>query len=301
MDAVIDSEDLTKFKKEIKRLSSGVEDGEDEEAFDFLEDIFRATYKAYSSHQDIGSSEAVFNQLFVYPYLEVVAKSVKDYKCKADFIHGGAYLDSKTKRLKSLGCYINDKCQYKSDGLIKLYGTKKLKILLFETSGSLNNTDNVKINFDHHKGTFGSLALLKCIADEFFFASVEKFKKVKVFFVHAAESQIQLWSIRFEPEGVFDFWRETFFDIKPDFEDKLAALPMLISFCWTMKSLVEEAVDNIVALREEHNIKKTKYRYSSDTPVLLYDIVNPIILKPTKETDSTGMAELGPFYSPLHD
>lgn len=115
-----------------------------------------------------------------------MAKSVKDYKCKADFIHGGAYLDSKTKRLKSLGCYINDKCQYKSDGLIKLYGTKKLEILLFETSGSFNYTDNVKINFDHHKGTFGSLALLKCIADEFFFASVEKFKKVKVFFVHAA-------------------------------------------------------------------------------------------------------------------
>ncbi|KAG1152495.1 hypothetical protein G6F36_014620 [Rhizopus arrhizus] len=68
-----------------------------------------------------------------------------------------------------------------------------------------------------------------------------------------------------------------------------------------MKSLVQEAVDNIVALREEHNIKMAKYRYSSDTPVLLYDIINPIILKPTKETDSTGMAELGPFYSPLHD
>ncbi|KAG1133324.1 hypothetical protein G6F37_013304 [Rhizopus arrhizus] len=113
--------------------------------------------------------------------------------------------------------------------------------------------------------------------------------------------QIQLWSIRFEPEGIFDFWRETFFDIKPDFEDKLNALPRLISFCWTVKNLVEEAVDNIVALREEHNIEKSKYRYSSDTPVLLCDIVNPIILKLTKEEDSTGMAELGPFYSPPHD
>ncbi|KAG1449113.1 hypothetical protein G6F46_001409 [Rhizopus delemar] len=301
IDAVIDSEDLIKFKKEIKRLTSGVEDGEDEEAFDFLEDIFRATYKAYSSHQDIGSSEAVFNQLFVYPYLEAVARSVKDHKCKADFIHGEVYLDSMTKQLKSLGCYINDKFQYKADGLIKLYGIKKLEILLLETSGPLNNADKVKINFDHHKGTFGSLALLKCIADEFSFASVEKFKKVKVFFVHAAESQIQLWSIRFEPEGIFDFWRETFFDIKPDFEDKLDALPRLISFCWTMKSLVQEAVDNIVALREEHNIKMAKYRYSSDIPVLLYDIINPIILKLTKEEDSIGMAELGPFYSPPHD
>lgn len=44
-----------------------------------------------------------------------------------------------------------------------------------------------------------------------------------------------------------------------------------------------------------------KYRYSSDIPVLLYDIINPIILKLTKEEDSIGMAELGPFYSPPHD
>lgn len=115
-----------------------------------------------------------------------MARSVKDHKCKADFIHGEAYLDSMTKQLKSLGCYINDKFQYKADSLIKLYGIKKLEILLLETSGSLNNTDKVKINFDHHKGTFRSLALLKCIADGFSFASVEKFKKVKVFFVHAA-------------------------------------------------------------------------------------------------------------------
>lgn len=95
-------------------------------------------------------------------------------------------MESTKKQLKALGLQDNDKSQYKADGLIKLYGIKNLEVLLLETSGSFNNSDKVKINFDHHKGTFGSLAMLKTVADGFCFASVETFKKLKVFFVHAS-------------------------------------------------------------------------------------------------------------------
>ncbi|ORE06183.1 hypothetical protein BCV72DRAFT_207877, partial [Rhizopus microsporus var. microsporus] len=68
------------------------------------------------------------------------------------------------------------------DVLIKLYGLKQSEILLLETSVSFGNTEKVKINFDHHKGTFGCLTMLKVLADEFFYASEEAFKKLKSFF-----------------------------------------------------------------------------------------------------------------------
>lgn len=63
---------------------------------------------------------------------------------------------------------------------------KEIEVLFLETSGSFGNKEKVKIYFDHYKGTFGSLAILKTIADEFCFASVDTFKTLKIFLLHAA-------------------------------------------------------------------------------------------------------------------
>lgn len=74
--------------------------------------------------------------------------------------------------------------------MIKLFGLKKLEVLLLETSSHFSNSDNIKIKLDHHKGMHDILALLKGIVDEFSFTSVEKFSRVKVFFFLHAESHI---------------------------------------------------------------------------------------------------------------
>jgi hypothetical protein len=63
---------------------------------------------------------------------------------------------------------------------------------------------------------------------------------------------------------------------------------------------LEKAVQNIVTVQKEHLENKAKYRYSVESPALLSNVVNPVILKLTKEHDSSGMAELGPIYSPSH-
>jgi hypothetical protein len=76
------------------------------------------------------------------------------HDCKADFKPEEAFLQSMTTQLKALGLQNNDKSQYKADGLIKLYGIKDIEVLLLENSGSLNNSDKVKINYDHHKDVF---------------------------------------------------------------------------------------------------------------------------------------------------
>lgn len=73
---------------------------------------------------------------------------------------------------------VDDRNMYKADGLIRMY----LEILLLETSHHFGSTDHRKSKFDHHKGLFGSLSVLKTIADEYQYASLQTFKTVKVFF-----------------------------------------------------------------------------------------------------------------------
>jgi hypothetical protein len=120
--------------------------------------------------------------------LEAVAVSLAESVdwCKAGFKPGEAPLLSMSKQLKTLELFSDNSYSYLADGIVKLYGLKSLEILLLETSNNFGCNDKPKISFDHHKGLFGTLAMLNNIADEFPLASMETFSKCKVFFVHAA-------------------------------------------------------------------------------------------------------------------
>ncbi|EIE90418.1 hypothetical protein RO3G_15129 [Rhizopus delemar RA 99-880] len=179
-------DDLSQFKNKVREVTMHIVslNGKEEEAknLEFLEEILRAAYKMYSSHIDKYKYEDGFSQLFIWPYLGIIAKSITISNCNSEFESGQPLLQSMTQQLKANGIHSHEKSCYKTDGLIKLFGIKQLELLLLETSGHFRNTDSVKLNFDHHKGMFGLLAMLKCIADEFHFANIEKFCKVKVFF-----------------------------------------------------------------------------------------------------------------------
>jgi hypothetical protein len=99
---------------------------------------------------------------------------------------GEASLLAMTKQLQMFDIYKDDIHSYLADGIIKLYGLKKLKVLLLETSNKFGCMEKPKISFDHHKGLFGFLAMLKAIADEFPFASMKTFYQCKVIFIHVS-------------------------------------------------------------------------------------------------------------------
>ncbi|KAG1167128.1 hypothetical protein G6F47_011510 [Rhizopus delemar] len=179
IDVVVDCDDLSQFKNKVREVTMHIVslNGKEEEAknLEFLEEILRAAYKMYSSHIDKYKYEDGFSQLFIWPYLGIIAKSITISNCNSEFESGQPLLQSMTQQLKANGIHSHEKSCYKTDGLIKLFGIKQLELLLLETSGHFRNTDSVKLNFDHHKGMFGLLAMLKCIADEFHFANIEKF------------------------------------------------------------------------------------------------------------------------------
>lgn len=137
---------------------------------------------------DIEDGESVFNSLFIYPFVKAVADVITTdiENSLADFRPGEVKLKSMSNQLKKSEILKDDKCNYLADGIIKLYGLKEIEILLLETSWHFRCTDKSKHSFDHHKGIFGSLAMLKNLADEFPFAKLDSFSTIKIFFLHAA-------------------------------------------------------------------------------------------------------------------
>ncbi|CEG66099.1 hypothetical protein RMATCC62417_02742 [Rhizopus microsporus] len=107
---------------------------------EFLEEILLAACKTYGSHVNKYKYEDGFNQLFVWPYVDIIAKSITINNRKSDFESGQSHLQSMTQQLKANNLYIDEKNWHKSDGLIKLYGIKQIELLLLETSGHFGNT-----------------------------------------------------------------------------------------------------------------------------------------------------------------
>ncbi|KAI8094450.1 hypothetical protein BDF21DRAFT_436294 [Thamnidium elegans] len=305
IDSVVNCNALSQFKKNIREFSMFIgslvqEKEEGMKLLEFLEGIFIELHETYTSPIDRDQNEDAFNQLFIWPYLAVVAKNITMHNCKAGFQSGQPRLESMSKQLKANDIFVDDKSCYKTDGLVKIFGLKKLELLVVETSGHFGNIDRVKLKFDHHKGVFGMLAMLKCIADEFYLASIEKFSEVKVFFLNGADEKLHLWSISFKEEGIFDLWREATLNIKPEYDDVDEFLPQLVQFFWIIKGLLEQSVVNMACLKEEHQNVLKKNRHNLEKLPKLNNIVNPIILKLTKNEDSNGMSSLGPIYFPPH-
>lgn len=102
--------------------------------------------KGYETLYDYDSNEDAFNQAFVWPYLDLIGKTLNNNNCKDYFVQGQPCLESMTWQLKATGATVDETSQYKSDGLIKLFGLKNLELLLLETSGHFSNTDKVKLS-----------------------------------------------------------------------------------------------------------------------------------------------------------
>lgn len=165
---------------------------EDDEDFEFLQAVFRGFLRIHHTKQYLFDGESTFNSFFVCPLLEAVALSTLMNKYGAELKVGECALKAMSGQLRELKLEEDDKSQYKADGINKLFNSKEAELLLLETSGSYTDSDKVKINFDHHKGIFGWLAMLKTIADEYKYASVDVFKKLKHLFLARCRSKLAL-------------------------------------------------------------------------------------------------------------
>ncbi|CEG81395.1 hypothetical protein RMATCC62417_15605 [Rhizopus microsporus] len=96
------------------------------------------------------------------------------------FFPGEEHLLLMSKQQKKLGLMKDDRYHYNADGAIRLQGFHNV-----EVSGSFGATGMTRTNFDHHKAMFGLLSVLKTLADEIKYGSLEIFEQINLLFVHA--------------------------------------------------------------------------------------------------------------------
>ncbi|KAG1468126.1 hypothetical protein G6F56_004025 [Rhizopus delemar] len=289
---VVNSPNILEFKKNLRQLPN-VEDN----VIDFLEEVLRSSYSLYSTIQDIEDGEAVFNDILLYPLLKAVC--IASDAGVPQFKVGETQLRAMSKKTNESEIESDESTLYKADGIISLYGFNKVEVLLLETSGHFGSRDSSKSSFDHHKGLFGSLSMLKAIADKYSFGSLETFKNVKVFFVHAAEKTVRLWSMRHVPEGpLYELWLEKNYTINPSFDERAEQVPYTIKFYWSLKCLIDETAKNLTKLKQEHMKVVSENALTSSLPKdNLSTAINCSMLKLTEEEDKSGMFRLGPFYT----
>ncbi|KAI8090452.1 hypothetical protein BDF21DRAFT_449543 [Thamnidium elegans] len=216
---VTESDGLDAFREKIQQ--------EKYDESEFLEGIYRSLiqcfdrrYEAYTSPFADDNDEDTFSQLYIWPFMTIVATCVyfsttctASGKGKIGFKTGQPQLESMSTQLKAVGIIVDDKSCYRTDGLLSFYGTRRIEMLLLEMSGQFGNSDQTKIKFDHHKAMFGLLAMMKIVAGD----------------------GLQLWSLVYQ-EVVFDFWQEATLTILPKFEDVDTFLPELVKFFWSVKA-----------------------------------------------------------------
>ena len=137
----------------------------------------------------LNHNETIINNYLVEPNLKAVCNAIDDSKfnwAKVGFFDGEEELVSMTKQLKRKGLFVNHWFIYKADGVVRLQEAHDIEICVVEVSDEYLNQETRKIYFDHHKANYGCLAMLKTIADQYKYASVDVFEQLKIYFVHAA-------------------------------------------------------------------------------------------------------------------
>ncbi|CAO0799926.1 unnamed protein product [Mucor circinelloides] len=117
---------------------------------------------------------------------------------------------------------------YKADGIIRLAE-------LGETAGAFGHGDHAKTSFDNSKGMFALLAMLKTVADYYKYASVEEFRKLKLYFVQPSGKHIRLWSMQYTKHGIYNFVREKKILVGEDFEERREHITSIFDFFFTLK------------------------------------------------------------------
>ncbi|KAI7893761.1 uncharacterized protein EV154DRAFT_416394, partial [Mucor mucedo] len=154
-----------------------------------IDDICKIMAKVYKKRPSISRSESVYNVNMIYPCLESMLTMMEGNEHKPYFIPGEDELTAMTVQLRKMGCKVDKRRIYKADGIIRLAELEDLEVLILETAGAFNVEDHGKTAFDNSKGMFALLAMLKTIADHYKHASVEEFKKLKLYFIQPSGKQ----------------------------------------------------------------------------------------------------------------
>ncbi|CEI86454.1 hypothetical protein RMCBS344292_00894 [Rhizopus microsporus] len=146
----------------------------------FMHEYFVYMYSFYKSPSLI-DNEAMFNHKLIWPLFEMTCS----HSC-LKFVPGEVLLSSTEE-------------PYNADAVVKF---EDIEICLLETSGYYGLNDKGRFGYDHLKGAFGAISMIRHAYKKYPYATTTAAQELRVFFMHAKEKRLNLWSIKFVFLGV---------------------------------------------------------------------------------------------------
>lgn len=131
----------------------------------------------------LSRSEMCYRSYIFDASLKSCTQYLRDRGHDITFLPGEIDLEAMTVQLKDKGM-TDGRYKYKADGLICANDFSSLEILLTEVSSGFGCTDISKVSFDHYKGMFGMLSMIRTIAQKYNRGTIQTFKKLKIHFIH---------------------------------------------------------------------------------------------------------------------
>ncbi|CEG76176.1 hypothetical protein RMATCC62417_11108 [Rhizopus microsporus] len=190
--------------------------------------------------------------------------------------------------------------QYNADGVIYVDGFSHLELLLTEVSSGYGSNDTEKVSFDHYKAMFGMLAMIRNIAQQYSKGTFDTFRKLKIHFLHGHGDAIRHWSISVQALGVYLMDEEQKVVVSVDFKQKdITMMPFFFNFFLTLETGLEESLQVIKQLKEEHKTAVNATTTSSlNYSQSLLSLVNSSIIRLNEGKQMTAAAEEGLMSKP---
>ncbi|OBZ82077.1 hypothetical protein A0J61_09872 [Choanephora cucurbitarum] len=170
----------------------------------FIYSSFIAMNTLFSQPISLEANESMFNHMAIWPILSL---AIDD---RTSFLPGEIELSASSKN-------------YNADALIK-YG--EVEVCVLETSGRYKLEDNARFGYDHVKGAFALLSMIKAIYKKYRFATKETAVELRVHFVHARGTKMHLWSLEAPFENTFVIQRVASTEIPATASDSSSILSL---------------------------------------------------------------------------
>jgi hypothetical protein len=185
------------------------------------------------------------------------------------------------------GTQVNSDHTYFADGILLDFDLD-VEVLLLETSNEFGNNDLHKHTRDHVKVGFGLISMLHVIADKYEYGSPNLFMQVKVYFIHAKNKKLRIWSLECPTKKLYVLNCLGYANVPDCFEDMELKSRSLGNLLWTLKLDMDKNKRIIENLKQSHNqrskiVARKEDGYQLTESLTLYLQDNDILKLPSEE------------------